>query len=52
MQFGDDDLVALCTDLHQNIGSPHFLAKDGWTIFVQMVELYSQLVDVNVDGKL
>lgn len=40
LQFGSDEAVDLCERLYQQIGSPSLSASVGWSVFVEMVNLY------------
>ncbi|KAJ3523600.1 hypothetical protein NMY22_g11368 [Coprinellus aureogranulatus] len=39
-QFGSDNEVTLFKDLHASIGSPKFVARNGWSIFKGMMSEY------------
>lgn len=39
-QFGTNGMVSLLKDLYHSIGSPSFVASNGWLIFYDMIQLY------------
>ncbi|KAJ2912735.1 hypothetical protein MD484_g7671, partial [Candolleomyces efflorescens] len=39
-QFGSDSMVDIFKDLHHAIGSPEFVALNGWSIFREMIVLH------------
>jgi len=40
LQFGSDEMVALCEALYESVGSPKLSASVGWRIFQEMVACY------------
>ncbi len=42
LQFGTDEMVELCETLYAKIGSPSLLPIDGWVIFRQLIDAYTE----------
>lgn len=38
LQFGSDEMVALCETLYAGVGSPAVSALVGWPVFTQMIQ--------------
>ena len=43
LQFGTDDNVHLMEQIYRKIGSPKLSARVGWSVFVEMVNVYIEL---------
>lgn len=44
LQFGTDEQISLFQEIYKSIGAPILRARDGWTVFSNMVNYYSEFL--------